>query len=140
MRLWECGRSSLRRKPIDAVFKRGEFFEAGISYVGIWWLVEDYQAVPQSIGCFLAPFALFSGCPDSKVFHTPYVPMTMRHEPDRRSKGRKGMENGVGRFSRNGLGKRGAGGSPASPPPKYCKGSNLKKRCDIREPNLTQHG
>ena len=38
MRLLVCGRSSLRRKPIEAVFQRGEFF-GGIPRARVWWVV-----------------------------------------------------------------------------------------------------
>ena len=39
MQLLVCGRSSLRRKPIEAVFQRGEFFGAGIPRASVWWVV-----------------------------------------------------------------------------------------------------
>ena len=40
--------------------------------------------------------------------------MTMRHKANRRSIGRKGIENRLGSVSRNGLRERGAGGGPAA--------------------------
>ena len=39
MRLLVCGRSFLRRKPIEAVFQRGEFFGVGIPRARVWWVV-----------------------------------------------------------------------------------------------------
>ena len=39
MRLLVCRRSFLRRKPIEAVFQRGEFFGAGIPRARVWWVV-----------------------------------------------------------------------------------------------------
>ena len=39
MQLLVCGRSSLRRKPIEAVFKRAGFFGAGIPRARVLWVV-----------------------------------------------------------------------------------------------------